>query len=94
VGVSIEMQRGTKWVDITPGWRSQMAEWLRDIAGTSRSTMAFTEDDLPALRERRRKQRKGESNPPFDQSDEWVKCFDAIIRKIKKDGVALVQLNY
>ena len=94
MGVNIEMQRGKKWVDITPGWRSQMASWLRDISGSHASVLAFTEDDLPALRMCRKKQRIGQDDPPFDRSDEWTKCFNQIIRQIKKDGVALVQLLY
>jgi hypothetical protein len=93
MGVSISMKVGSKWVSITPGWRSQMAAWLQEIGGY-REILVFTEADLPALEERKAKQRIGEEDPPFDRSDEWTKCFDQIIDRIKQDQEAMVRLSY
>lgn len=95
MGVSILMEVGDeKWEAITPGWRSAMAEMLREIAGYHSNYLVFDRESLPALRERREKQRIGEVAPPFDRSEEWVECFDRIIARIEKHGTALVQLSY
>src|SRR5712671_4743408 len=51
VGVSIEMKKHSKWIDITPGWRSQMATWLAEIGGEL-EVIVFTKSDIPALRHR------------------------------------------
>lgn len=93
MGVSIDIKTSGRWVDITPGWRSQAASWLKEIGG-DRDLLVFTAVDLPALRYRRRFQRRGQSEPPFDQSSEWTDFFDRIIRQIKRHGEALVRLNY
>jgi hypothetical protein len=93
MGVSISMKKGGQWISITPGWRSQMATWLREVGG-DHDPMCFTEADVPALEERKQNQRKGVEHPPFDQSDEWVACFDTIISQIRQSGEALVRLSW
>lgn len=93
MGVSIDLQQRGKWVDITPGWRSQMASWLSAIGG-DREIIVFTERDIPALRYHRRHQCKADAPPPFDQCKEWTQCFDRIIRQIKSHGTAAVRMQW
>lgn len=93
MGVSIEMKTDNRWKPITPGWRSQMAAWLREVGG-ERPVLVFTEEDILALEWLKSAQRIGMANPPFDQSDDWVECFDKILHQIREHGEALVRLTY
>lgn len=93
MGVSISIKQRGKWKDITPGWRSQMANWLMGVGG-ERMPICFTERDIPALNQLKRKQRKGEVEPPFDQSKEWTDCFNTIIRAIRRNGEAIVNCEW
>lgn len=92
MGVSIDLKCGGKWVDITPGWRSQMASWLSEIGG-NRDVIAFTKADIPALRYRQEAQAE-HKEPPFHQSDEWTECFERIIQTIQDEDIALVKMNW
>lgn len=56
--------------------------------------MAFDESHVPALEARKERQRKDERAPPFDQSEEWAQCFEKIIEAIKRDGHAVVEVNW
>lgn len=93
MGVSIEMKVGKRWEIITPGWRSQMATWLREVGG-ERPVLVFTEDDVPALERMKSEQRISIADPPFDQSEDWTECFDKILHQIREHGEALVRLTY
>lgn len=94
MGVSIEMKQRGKWVSITPGWRSQMAKWLRDISGSTKDTFVLTDADVTSLEYHREHQCKGEKAPPFDQSEEWVKCFDKLLAEIREHGEILVRMSW
>jgi hypothetical protein len=92
MGVSIDIKREGKWVDITPGWRSQMASWLHEIGG-DRDVIVLTTADIPALRHRQEVQAE-HRDPPFNESDEWTQCFETIIQAIKADGEVLVRMSW
>jgi hypothetical protein len=93
MGVNISLEVKGKRRDITPGWRSQMASWLQDISG-GHDALLFTEHHVTALKSVCKKQRRGEAEPPFDHCDEWTKCFNEILREIKRSGRAIVYLEY
>lgn len=94
MGVSIEMKQRGKWISITPGWRSQMASWLRDVSGSTKDTLVLTDADIASLEHHKEHQRKGIDDPPFDQSDGWVECFDKILAEIREHGEALIRMQW
>lgn len=90
MGVSIMLQTGPKkWKDITPGWRSDMAGMLNEIAGYPSRLLVFGHDDLDALRGKRAEVAGMER---FDEG--WLDCFDAIIEQLSRSDSAVVDLRY
>ena len=90
MGVSIMLQTGPRrWKDITPGWRSDMAAMLNEIAGYPARLLVFSLYDLDALKGKRAEVARMER---FDE--QWLDCFDAIIGRIERADSAVVDLRY
>lgn len=93
MGVSIMLGRGHHWTNISPGWRSMMVSLMQDTFG-AHNPLYFTERNIPTLQMLAERQRKGHREPPFDWSDEIEDSFNDIIREIRREGDAIVRLDY
>lgn len=95
MGVSIFL----KGKSITPGWRSMMFDLLYEnfqsvVPADGERRFLLFKSDLPQLRAVKKKQRKGDKEPPFDWSDDIADSFDKIISEIKKNGEAQVDCRF